>query len=494
MTFRCRARLLASLAVLATLADVHAQGTRRDPRTARLDSLIDSYARLGQLSGSVLVVERGHVLLRRGVGMSDRELGVPARPDHRYVIGSITKAFTAALVLRQVDRGRIALDSPVVRYWPEFPEPLDSAGAAPGARITIRHLLTHRSGLKHWGAVAGFLDGPARMRHDQKDLVATYAAKGLSFSPGTREEYSSIGYLALGIVLERVTGKPLAELLRTELFEPLGMSSSSLDDRTTVLPGRARPYRYNFLGARYDNAEYRDPSTTWSTGGIVTTLDDLGRWSEALGTGSVLSDSLRALVFDRTEGDAWFGWRIDTLATGDRAFWHTGLETGWASQIMRVPTRGWTVVVLGNVRDLDTAAITQRILTILRGGRAEAPRRSVAKAIYETAAAHGGDSAAARFRSIVREPADYDTTRSQALIAAIELRSDGACERAAPVYEAWLEAFPETRGRVTALIGAADCRLLLGHREAARRLIDRLAVVDSTNANLAALRRRLSAR
>ncbi|MGQ0647969.1 MAG: serine hydrolase [Gemmatimonadaceae bacterium] len=484
--------LLANVVGLAcVMPGVEAQ-SRPDPRVTRLHALIDRYTSLGQLNGSVLVVERGQVLLRRAAGMSDRELGVPARPEHRYIIGSLTKAFTAALVLREVDRGRIALDSPVVRYWPEFPAPVIDSASGRRAGITIRHLLTHRSGLKHWGAVPGFLDGPARLRHDQTDLVAIYTAKGLSFAPGSREDYSSIGYIVLGVVLERVTGTSLAELLRTGIFELLGMSSSSLDDRASILMNRARPYRYNFLTARYDNAEYRDPSTTWSTGGIVTTVDDLRRWSETLGTSAVLSDSLWALVFDRTEGEAWYGWRIDTLPSGERAFWHIGLETGWQSQIVRVPNRGWTVVVLGNVRDLNTDGITQRLLTILGGGRAEQPKRSVAKAIYEAAAAGGGDSAAARFRSIVRERAGYDTSTTQPLIAAIELRSDGACDRAAPVYEEWLDVYPESQGRVTALVGAADCRLRLGHRDAARKHIDRLAALDPSNSNLPALRRRLS--
>jgi len=269
------------------------------------------------------------------------------------------------------------------------------------------------------------------------------------------------------------------------------MTSSSLDDAVSILPGRARPYRYNFLNARYDNAEQRDPSTTWSTGGILTTVDDLLRWSEALSANILLPDSLRALIFDRSEGDAWYGWRIDTLPGGVRSFWHVGLETGFRSQLVRIPSQGQTIVVLGNVRDLDTDGVSQRIVKILAGGAADLPKRSIAKAIYRAAATSGGDSAAALFRSLVRRTQEYDTAQAQALIAAIELRSDAACGRAAPVYEAWLEVYPEGRGRLTALIGAADCRLRLGHDARARSHIDRLAQLDPTNANLVELRRRL---
>jgi CubicO group peptidase (beta-lactamase class C family) len=472
-----------SVVLVASIASA-AVAQRPDARVAKLNALMDAYASLGDISGVVLVAERGRVLVRRGLGYSDWEFKVAARPEHRFVIGSITKGFTAALILRQVAAGRIALDTPVVRYWPEFPDPSNGA-------ITIRHLLTHRSGLKHWGAVQGFLDGAARMPQSQADVIGLYAAKGLTFAPGTREDYSSIGYMVLGVVLEKVTSTPFSALLHKEIFAPLRMTSSSLDDAVTILPGRARPYRYNFLNAAYDNAEQRDPSTTWSTGGILTTVDDLLRWSEALGTNTVLPDSLRALIFNRNEGDAWYGWRIDSLPGGVRSFWHVGLETGFQSLLVRIPSRGQTIVILGNVRDLNTEGISERIRTILAGGAADLPKRSIAKAIYRAAAAAGGDSAARLFRALVRRPQEYDTTRTQALISAIELRSDKACDRAAPIYEAWLDVYPDSRGRITALIGAADCRLLLGDNEKARAHIERLAQLDPTNASLVDFRRRL---
>jgi CubicO group peptidase (beta-lactamase class C family) len=456
-----------------------------DPRPARIGALLRAYADLDQLSGTVLVAERGAILFRGAFGFSDRELRVQAAPEHRFLIGSLTKAFTAVLALQEVASGRVALDTPAVQYWRDFPDP--SGGA-----ITVRHLLTHRSGLKHWGGVEGFLDGRARLRQDPAEVVALYAAQGLAFPPGTAEDYSSIGYMAMGILLEKITGKPYATLLEERIFAPLGMSSSSLDDRVTILPGRARPYRYSFLKAGYENAEYRDPSTTWSTGGILTTVDDLLRWDLALNTATLLPDSFRALVFERNDGEAAYGWRIREVAPGVQAFWHVGLETGFRSQIVRVPSRGQTVIVLGNLRDLDTEGISRRILTILEGGTPEMPKRSLMKAVLAAAAAGGGDSAVAVFRAIRRQPEGYDTTQTQGLIAAIELRSDKACERAAPIYEAWLQAYPESRFRATALVGATDCRLLLGDRERARAHVEQLAQLEPTHASLPELRRRLA--
>jgi CubicO group peptidase (beta-lactamase class C family) len=382
---KANSRVVLALALLTcTLSSqrsVYPQKATRHPdvRPARIAALLRAYADLDQLSGAVLVAERGKILFRGAFGFSDRELGVKAAPEHRFLIGSMTKAFTAVLTLQEVAAGHLDLDAPAVRYWPDFPDP--SGGA-----ITVRHLLTHRSGLKHWGAVKDFLDTVARLRHDPAEIVALYAAQGLSFAPGTKEDYSSIGYMALGIVLEKVTGKSYGTLLQERIFSPLGMRSSSLDDRVSIIPGRAMSYRYNFLKAGYENAEYRDPSTTYSTGGILSTVDDLLRWDQALNTAALLPDLFRALIFDRSKGDADFGWRIQNLTPGVRAFWHVGLESGFRSEILRVPARGQTVIILGNLRDLDTDGISQRVLKILDGGAPDLPMRSLMKAVLEAAA------------------------------------------------------------------------------------------------------------
>src|SRR5205085_12380576 len=129
----------------------------------------------------------------------------------------------------------IELNSTVVNYCKDFPDPTTRA-------ITIRHLLTHRSGLRHWDG--DFLDVQGRLVQKPADVVRFFAAIGLLFPAGRQEIYSSLGYMTLGIVLEQVTGSTYASLLRTRVFEPLGMRSSSLDDHATIVSGRSRSYRY----------------------------------------------------------------------------------------------------------------------------------------------------------------------------------------------------------------------------------------------------------
>lgn len=456
-----------------------------DPRAARIDTLVRAYAELDQFAGAVLVAEDGRVLYRRGIGMADRELGVPATPEHRFVIGSMTKAFTAVLVLQEVAAGRLELDAPVVRYWAEFPDPS-------GGLITVRHLLAHRSGLRHWGAVDDFLHRDARLQHDPESIVGTYAARGLLFRPGRDESYSSPGYVALGVVLERVTGEPYADLLHERIFDPLGMSASVLDDGVTILPGRARSYRYNFLEARYDNAEYRDPSTTGATGGIITTVDDLLRWDQALYTDRLLPDTLRELLVDPAQGEAAFGWRAMEGPGVGVVAWHGGLVTGFRSQISRALARRWAVIVLANLRDASVAALSDAIGTVLAGGDVQRPRASLMKEVLRVSARQGSAAAIRRFDDIVASGVEeYDMRPTELLIAAIELRSDGACDRAAALYEHWLGRYEDSPHAARAIRDAADCRLRLGQRDLAARHVERLAELYPDDPALPDLRRRV---
>lgn len=486
------AAAIATLSLLASLPTARAATQEEaDPRIARIDSLMRSYTELGQFSGVVLVAEEGRVLYREGLGLADRELGVEASPEHRFVIGSLTKAFTAVLVLQQVNEGRLELDAPVVRYWPEFPDPSDG-------NITIRHLLRHRSGLHHWGAVDGFLLREARLSYEPEELVRLYTEQGLRFEPDEDEAYSSLGYYILGVVLEKVTGKSYGGLLDEGIFAPLRMKASTLDDHATILPGRVRSYRYNFLQARYDNAEYRDPSTTYSTGGIITTVDDLLKWDQALYGERLLPNQLRELLFDPEQGEAAFGWRkitrqAEDTGEGEMAFWHVGSVTGYRTQITRLPESRRTVILLTNLRDADVFEMSAAIVDLLYGAELEPPKRSLMKEVLSVSARRGTADAIIRFDEIIERYADaYRTEPTELLIAAIELRSDDACERAAPLYEHWLKIYEEHRYAEVAFQHAADCRLRLGQPGLAERHVERLAELNPEHPALADLRARLA--
>ncbi|MEO1137198.1 MAG: serine hydrolase domain-containing protein [Pseudomonadota bacterium] len=451
------------------------------------EAIIESYVADDQFAGSVLIAAEGDVIYTAGSGVIDRELNVPASADQRFVIGSITKGFTAALILQLVEEGQLDLGAPAIQYWPDFPDPS-------GGRILVDHLLTHRSGLHHWNAVDNFLSDKSKNRWSQKELVRLYAREGLRFEPGAENAYSSIGYVLLGVLAEKVTGKPLEKLLEERIFSPLGMSNTRLDDGASIIPGRVRAYRYNFVEARYDNAEYRDPSTTWSTGGIVTTVADLNRWAQALhgANPDVVSNSAREKMFDPAAGRQAYGWAVE-ITDETKFASHGGLVTGYRSHIQLDLTNHRTVILLGNLRDARVSEAARALLAILDGDEPVLARKSLMKEILRVSASRGSDAAIARFNEIIEdENQSYNTQETELLLAALELRSDGVCVRAAPLYDRWIGVYPESAYMQFAMAGAIDCHLQNGHKESARNMIEALRSINPENDALEDFDARLS--
>ncbi len=452
-TIFCLALLLSFLFGQPLCAqEVITEGTR----ASKIRELLDSYSKLEQFSGAILVAERGKVIYRGGHGSANRELNVLATPENRFIIGSATKAFTSVLVMQAVEAGKLDLDKPVQDYWPEFKDPS-------GGKITIRHLLAHRSGLKHWNGIEGFLTGRSRLEYEAEELANKFASTGLEFSPGEQFGYSSPGYYVLGIVLTKIWNKEFAELLNENIFKPLKMDSSVLHDYTTICPGRAAAYRYNFVRARYDNAEFRDPSTMFSTGGILTTVDDLLKWDQALIGEQLYSANSRNIIFDPSNSRQAFGWHHGLPSrVGQNIVWHGGLVTGYRSQITRCLDSHRTVILLGNLRDIDTHEITSGILDILDGEDPVPPRSSLMKAVLEVVAEKSAAMAVERFDAIRKSNASiFNTAPTELLRAAMELKSDKEIANAAVLYEHWLKTYPSSPYREMAERDLAECKRLL---------------------------------
>ncbi len=452
----------------------------------KIGNLVSPLLEEDSFAGVLLAADETGVIFHGTFGQIDRELNIDARPEHAFVIGSMTKAFTAVLILQLVEEGRIELGSPAVKYWPEFLDPS-------GGRITIDQLLRHQSGLQHWGAIDDFLNSQAAVEWKADELIKLYADQGLRFEPGAETAYSSIGYLVLGVVAEQVTGRSYAELLASRIFEPLGMDSSRLDDGVSLIPGRIDAYRFDFVSARYHRAESRHPSTTWSTGGIVATANDLARWAAALHGRhpNVVSDTIRQRVFDSQWGGQAYGWSVDVTENGTVAS-HGGLVTGYRSEIRLHLDTGTSVIALANLRDARSRDLTNAVARVLQGEKDVTLGRSILKETLKVSASQGATAANQRFDEVFDDPeSSFETDEIDFLVAGIELRSDGACDRAAPIFEHWATRFPDHQYITIALANAADCRLLLGEREAAAELIARLETVNPEHPMLTELRARL---
>lgn len=422
-------------------------------KSDQIDEVMKRFNAYGLFSGTVLVAENGQIVYKNALGLANEELNVPHKTDMKFIIGSMTKQFTAVLIMQMREQGKLSLDDPIIKHLPSYP-------SKRGNDITIHHLLSHSSGLHHYSGVDGFLLNKDRHQFSKDSIMNLFTVLDERNAPGERFRYSSIGYYLLGMVLEKVSGKPYGDLLQDNIFKPLNMINSSLDNGVDILKNRATPYRYNFLKARYDNAEYRDPSTTYSTGGIISTVDDLLKWDQALYTDKLLTKESVKLLLEPKNKRYAYGFNIAIRGEHAKinARWHGGLVTGYKSQITRLIDENKTIILLTNRRDTDIDEITTKLISVLMDKEYSLPKRSLFKFILEKTAHESVDRAIKEAKTILaHKKDDYLTDEVQIAVAGLELKSDGAYMNAIKLMDFTLEAFPRTAYKTFLLFKIAQC-------------------------------------
>jgi len=313
--------------------------------------------------GAAVLVARGdRILFRNARGRADIELGVPLTPEQSFRIASVTKTFTAALVLQLAETGALSLDDPLARFLPDFPN---------GGQITIRQLLNHSAGISDRPA-APPPGGPGRDR-DMNALVAEIALRPPSFPPGTAQAYSNAGYILLGAVIERVTGKPWDAAMRERLFGPLGLRHTDFDRTIFLVPGRVSGYETDGTTHAVTNARFMNMTGPASAGALISTVDDLRSWMRALAGGRVIGrESLRQMMTPATfagstprhpYGFGLYVWRV----RGETMIGHTGQINGFASILAYLPARDITIVALANDDNFDARTFGRRLAAIALG-------------------------------------------------------------------------------------------------------------------------------
>ena len=256
---------------------------------SRLDEVAKSYTPGNAFMGSVLVVEKDKVLLNQGYGMASLEWAIPNTPETKFRLGSLTKQFTAALVLLLQQDGKLNVNDPVSKYLPDAPKAWE--------KITLANLLGHTSGIPNFTNDKDFGTWSASA-HTPAEEIAYFRDKPLDFEPGAKFDYSNSNYEVLGVVLEKVSGKHYGDLLRERIFEPLGMQDTGLDSDELILPKRAQGYAPSPHGLIMARSE--SMSVPWAAGSIYSTTGDLLKWERGLFGGKLLSPA--SLVAMTTPG------------------------------------------------------------------------------------------------------------------------------------------------------------------------------------------------
>ncbi|WP_439470323.1 serine hydrolase [Brevundimonas sp.] len=367
------------LAVAATLGAGSAMAQQAAPAPAAVAPMVErlSSAQMAEIDRYVLaemgrqrapglavgVYLKGQPVYLKGYGLADVEWAAPMGPDTRMQTGSLGKQFVATAILKLVEEGKVALDAPVGRYFPEAPEGW--------AGVTVAHLLSHTSGIGSYDNpdLIG-PGGPFDIRRDytEDELATAIAALPNEFEVGTQWSYNNTNYVLLGILIHRVTGQAYGDYLRDAFFAPLGMSATRVISDTDVIPRRASGYEMR--AGRLRNQAWVSPTfNSTADGTIYTTVEDMGRWENALVEGRVLSAaSLEKMwtVFPLADGtpnpgNYGFGWKIDAMGRTRRII-HSGAWQGFTSNMTRYPDRGVTVVVFANLDGTANPALVARVV------------------------------------------------------------------------------------------------------------------------------------
>lgn len=322
---------------------------------------LQTLADLGEFRGVVLVAQGDRIVHRAAYGLADQEAGVANTPETAFLIGSLTKSFTATTVMQLVEDGTLDLQAPISRYLPGLDRRL-------GDRLNLHLLLRQRSGLPiHLERIAPQGDEQVA----SADILALINRADMGFEPGARHEYSNLNYHLAALVVESATGRPFADALNERTFTPLGMTRSGLQGGGARPSHRAKGYRRGLLG--WENDE-NNMTYALGSGDIHASADDLLRWSRALDDPAYLSHASRDAMFDGGgEADGWYGYgfRIQPYQRADgsngRLVRHGGSMDGFLSNLHRYLDDDLTVIVLGNQRPFEVRDITRRVKRLALG-------------------------------------------------------------------------------------------------------------------------------
>lgn len=407
-------------------------------RTEAIDARLTTYHDYGLLNGAVLVAEGDAVTYKRGFGDANMAWRVPNAPDTKFRVGSVTKQFTAALILQLVEEARVDLNAPITTYLPAYP-------AAQGERVTVHHLLTHTSGIPSYTALPDF-EAITRNPYTPDAFLNVFSGLELEFEPGSEFAYSNSGYFLLGAVIEQVTGQSYAVVLRERLLIPLGLDDTGYDTYSEVVEKLATGYTR--AGSGYEHAAYLDPSVPYAAGMMYSTAEDLFRWTRALHRGEPFRDA-QTLTRMTTPylSDYAYGLSVSVRPVGEtsvRTVAHGGGIFGFTSVVQYLPGEARTVVVLDNTEG-DAGAVAHALTLLLYGQPVEPPKRPVGAVLSEIIAAQGVEAAEARYRALREaEPGAYDFGEAQLNMLGYRLLKRGEVAGAVRLAELNAEAFPES--------------------------------------------------
>jgi CubicO group peptidase (beta-lactamase class C family) len=448
------------------------------PLAERIDAAMGDFVELDLFSGTVLVARDGDIVYAKAFGEANHDHRVANKLETKFNIGSIGKVFTGVGIMQLVERGKIELDAPVIRYLEDFPY---------GDAITIHHLLSHTSGMFNYMRHPEYRANMWRLRRVGDFLPLIYDQTLVFETPGAQFAYSNSGIVVLGAVIEKVSNQPYDEYLREHILMPAGMFDTGINFWDEIVPNRAMGYTKSVAG-KVSSAIFLMPPAS-ADGGIETTVHDLLKFDRALYGDGLLKEESKRNMFTPNLNQYGYCWRIAN-DRGRRSIGHRGGAPGISASFMRYPDDGFTIIVLSNYSE-GAIAPARALEAVVFGERYRAPRRPLGEALYR--AMHEAEvEVTAKGLGAYLDQEGYKLRDSGPLnFLGYELLGAGEHAMAIAVFELNVDLFPKEANPYDSL---AEAHLVAGDRERAITLYRKALEVDPEFENARRMLEKLSAK
>lgn len=425
--------LYAALLLFVFTHHIHSQD-----KVQKIDELIQKYNALNQFNGAVLVAEDGKIILSKGYGMQDFENNVPNNNLTKFRLASVTKQFTAMLIMQLVEKGKIRLDGKLTDYLPYYRKDV-------GDKITISQILSHTSGLANYTNSRSFMQEESGKKVTPKDFVLKYCSEDLIFEPGTKWEYSNSGYFILGLVIEEVTGKTYEENLQDNILTPLGMKNSGYENSDKVYENKAKGYTTSF--GEFKPARFLEMTIPYAAGSMYSTVEDMFLWDQALYTDKLLGKEYKEKMFTPVLNNYGYGWQIIEQPLGEKklkVITHSGGIFGFNSLETRLVDDNKFIMVLNNFENGNLNQLTFGIVHILYGMEAPNPKKSSADELSRLIKEKGIDAALAEFSKFKDNKEEYVTREREINALGYVLLQEGKISESVKVFKLNVELYPDS--------------------------------------------------
>lgn len=444
-------------------------------KVQKIDELVQKYYELGLFNGAVIVAENGNVVYSKGIGYADMENKVPVKTDTKFRLASVSKQFTATLIMQLVEKGKIKLDGNLSDYLPYYRKDI-------GEKITISQILSHTAGIGNYTDVSDFMQNQVKNKFEPKDFVLKFCSNDLVFEPGTDWAYSNSGYFILGAVIEEVTGKTYEDNLQENIFTPLGMSNSGFEHSDRTYENYAKGYQ-NMFG-EYKPARFLDMSIPYSAGSLYSTVEDMLKWDLALYTEKILKKESLEKMFTPIMKNYGYGWQIVnaplTESEKKKVITHSGGIFGFSSLETRLVDDNKFIMLLNNFEGGSLNPLTEGIINILYGLEPRNPKPSLANIVFKDIKEKGIKEAITAASKLKDKKDEYRINENEFNIMGYILLQGGNTADAIEVFKFNVELFPASSNVYDSL---GEAFMTAGDKDNAILNYKKSIELDPTNEN-----------